>query len=80
MVIYPLIGGAGTTLGPIIGAGIFEPLSFIISSSLGTKGLPGIHLLLIGVLFLVIIITCPQGLVGLFKQIRKKFGMLNKKR
>jgi len=79
MVIHTLVGGAGTTLGPIIGAGIFTPLGFLLTSTIGTKGFPGIQLVILGALFIVVILTCPQGLMGLAEKIYARRPLREKK-
>ena len=59
----PLIGGAGTVLGPLIGAIALGSLAEVTSLLLGKE--PGVNLLAFGVLLLVILRFLPNGLMGL---------------
>jgi branched-chain amino acid transport system permease protein len=59
----PLIGGAGTVLGPLIGALALGGLSEVTSALLGQQ--PGVNLLAFGLLLLVILRFLPNGLMGL---------------
>jgi branched-chain amino acid transport system permease protein len=61
----PLIGGAGTVLGPLIGAIALGSLAEITSLLLGKE--PGVNLLAFGVLLLVILRFLPNGLMGLLR-------------
>jgi branched-chain amino acid transport system permease protein len=60
----PLIGGAGTVLGPLIGAVALGGLAELSSALLGKE--PGVNLLAFGVLLLVILRFLPNGLMGLW--------------
>jgi len=62
----PLIGGAGTVLGPLIGAIALGSLAELTSALLGKQ--PGVNLLAYGVLLLVILRFLPNGLMGLLKR------------
>lgn len=61
----PLIGGAGTVLGPLIGAIALGSLAEVTSLWLGKQ--PGVNLLAFGVLLLVILRFLPNGLMGLLR-------------
>jgi len=61
----PLIGGAGTVLGPLIGAVALGSLAELTSVWLGKQ--PGVNLLAFGVLLLVILRFLPNGLMGLWR-------------
>ncbi len=61
----PLIGGAGTLLGPLIGALALGGLSELTNLTLGKT--PGVNLLAFGVLLLIILRFLPNGLMGLFR-------------
>lgn len=61
----PLIGGAGTVLGPLIGAVALGGLSEFTSLALGKT--PGVNLLAFGILLLVILRFLPNGLMGLIR-------------
>ena len=61
----PLIGGAGTVLGPLIGALALGGLSEVTSAVLGQQ--PGVNLLAFGLLLLIILRFLPNGLMGLLR-------------
>ncbi len=61
----PLIGGAGTVLGPLIGALALGGMAEVTSLLLGKE--PGVNLLAFGVLLLVVLRFLPNGLMGLFR-------------
>jgi len=58
----PIIGGAGTVLGPILGAGILECLSEGSRNLLGAYS--GVHLMLYGAILIAVIIFLPNGILG----------------
>src|SRR4051812_2331860 len=62
----PLIGGAGTVLGPLIGALALGSLAELTSVLLGKQ--PGVNLLAFGVLLLVTLRFLPNGLMGLVRR------------
>ena len=61
-----VIGGAGTLVGPIIGSVFLAVLSEIFALTLGEA-----HLILFGLLFILIVMYFPYGLVGSVDQIRR---------
>lgn len=62
-IIIVMLGGAGTLLGPIIGALIYGISKYYLSIYL-----PGFQLFIFAFIILVIIVTAPQGVVGLIKE------------
>lgn len=62
-VLSVIIGGAGTTLGPLVGAGITVILPELISS------LAEYRLLLFSLLLIVILWLAPEGIVGTFARL-----------
>ena len=58
----PIIGGAGTVFGPVLGAGILETLSEGTRNLLG--GYSGVHLMLYGAILVFVIIFLPKGILG----------------
>jgi len=61
----PIIGGAGTVFGPLVGAAILEILSEGTRNLL--KGYSGVHLMVYGAILIVVIIFLPHGILGGFK-------------
>jgi len=60
-VIYNVIGGIGTLVGPIVGAGFFHLMRELLSRLFGDQ-FP--YLIPLGMVFIVMIIFLPQGLLG----------------
>jgi branched-chain amino acid transport system permease protein len=60
-VIFNVIGGIGTLVGPIVGAGFFQLMRELLSRLFGDQ-FP--YLIPLGVVFIVMIIFLPQGLLG----------------
>ena len=60
-VIYNVMGGIGTLVGPIVGAGFFQLLRQLLSQWFGDQ-FP--YLIPLGIIFIAIIIFLPQGLLG----------------
>jgi branched-chain amino acid transport system permease protein len=67
--LVPLIGGAGTMLGPLIGAVTLRALNEV--SGAVTGGAPGLNLMLYGALLIVILAFLPDGLVSLGARLRR---------
>jgi len=61
IVIRPIIGGAGTLLGPILGSFILTPLAELSRLYLGQGGLYGAHLIAYGVLLIGVVLFLPEG-------------------
>jgi branched-chain amino acid transport system permease protein len=60
-VIFNVMGGIGTLVGPIVGAGFFQLMRELLSRVFGDQ-FP--YLIPLGVVFIVMIIFLPQGLLG----------------
>lgn len=66
-VIIVFVGGVGTIIGPIIGS-----IFFVFLKQLFSLYLPGgSHVLIFGILFIIVVLYLPSGLVGLFTKLRK---------
>jgi branched-chain amino acid transport system permease protein len=70
IVLITVLGGAGTVIGPILGAAILIPLSEYSRVLLGGTG-KGMDLIVFGALILFISVYQPQGLVGFLRQTGK---------
>lgn len=70
-VLYGLFGGVGTLIGPVIGAGVIEGLTVILSDNETLKAYWPIAL---GAVMLVVVAYQPTGLVGLLVSQRERFG------
>ena len=60
-VIYNVMGGIGTLVGPIVGAGFFQLVRQLLAELFGDQ-FP--YLIPLGVIFIAIIIFMPQGIMG----------------
>jgi urea transport system permease protein len=65
--IWVAVGGRGTLIGPVIGAFVVN-----LAKSWFTVSFPEYWLFFLGLLFIVVTLLLPQGLVGLWKQLRDK--------
>ena len=69
-VLMSLFGGVGQIYGPVLGAGILTFISEILLSRF-----PYHYSLIYGMIFIVVIIFLPSGLVGLFKKWQKRISV-----
>lgn len=63
ILLRPIIGGAGTVLGPLLGSLVLTPLSETAKTLF--RGYIGVHLMIFGALLVAVIIFLPQGIMGL---------------
>jgi branched-chain amino acid transport system permease protein len=61
IIIRPIVGGAGTVLGPILGSFILSPLAEISRNYFAQHGWAGAHLIAYGVLLVSVVLFLPQG-------------------
>ena len=71
IVLISMLGGAGTIVGPVIGAAILIPIAELTRIWLGHRG-TGVDMLIYGFLITLISVYQPQGIWGLFANIGKK--------
>ncbi|HUL36046.1 MAG TPA: branched-chain amino acid ABC transporter permease [Thermodesulfobacteriota bacterium] len=71
VVLISMLGGAGSIMGPVIGAAILVPVSEVTRVMLGHKG-TGIDMLIYGALITLISVYQPKGVWGLFLNIGKR--------
>ena len=71
IVLISMLGGAGSVLGPVIGAVILMPISEVTRVMLGHKG-TGIDMLIYGALITFISVYQPKGVWGLFTGMAKR--------
>jgi branched-chain amino acid transport system permease protein len=62
------IGGVGTVAGPLIGA-----LFFVLIRDILASNLVNIHLIIFGIIFIVVVLALPGGLIELWDRIRHQF-------
>ncbi|ARK28886.1 branched-chain amino acid ABC transporter permease [Halalkalibacter krulwichiae] len=67
VLIMVLIGGAGTMLGPVLGAALIVSLETIVSSY------TDLWMLIVGAVFIIFVIFFPKGIVGIGQSLYQKF-------
>ena len=72
IVIRPIIGGAGTLLGPILGSFILTPLGELSRQYFGQSGLHGAHLIVYGALLVAVVLFLPQGAYPYLRRLFKR--------
>jgi branched-chain amino acid transport system permease protein len=66
----PIIGGAGTVFGPLVGALAVKALGE--AAKLWTGDVPGLDLMIYGALLVIVIAFAPAGLVGTLVNARQR--------
>jgi branched-chain amino acid transport system permease protein len=61
IIVRPIVGGAGTLLGPILGSFILSPLAELSRAYFGAAGWTGAHLVVYGLLLIAVVLFLPQG-------------------
>ena len=72
IIIRPIIGGAGTLLGPILGSFILTPLAELSRQYFGQSGLHGAHLIVYGTLLVSVVLFLPQGAYPYLRRLFKR--------
>jgi branched-chain amino acid transport system permease protein len=67
LILYSMLGGVGTLAGPVVGAALMIVLTQVVLGNL-----LDMHMLLTGLVFIVIVIGAPGGLVGV---LRNRLGL-----
>lgn len=65
--IVAFVGGIGTLVGPLIGA-----LFFVLAQDLLAARLVGIHLLLFGILFVLVVLLLPGGMMEAWERLQER--------
>jgi len=72
IIIRPIVGGAGTLAGPIVGSLILTPLGEASRALFGQGGWHGAHLILYGVLLVAVVLFVPQGVVPWLRDLLRR--------
>jgi branched-chain amino acid transport system permease protein len=67
----PIIGGAGTVFGPLLGAMVVKTLGEV--TKLVTGDAPGLDLVIYGGVLILVIAFAPRGIAGLVSDINRRF-------
>jgi branched-chain amino acid transport system permease protein len=72
IIIRPIVGGAGTVLGPLLGSFILSPLAEISRTYFAQGGWSGVHLIVYGLLLISVVLFLPQGAYPALVRLAKK--------
>jgi branched-chain amino acid transport system permease protein len=61
IIVRPIVGGAGTVVGPILGSFILSPLAELARHSFAKGHAVGAHLILYGLLLIAVVLFAPEG-------------------
>jgi len=61
IIIRPIVGGAGTVLGPVVGSFILSPLAELSRHYFAQGGWHGAHLIVYGALLVTVVLFLPEG-------------------
>jgi branched-chain amino acid transport system permease protein len=71
----PIIGGLGTVFGPLVGAALLLGLGEVtktIFAQLMNGSIPGVDLIVFGVLLILAVAFAPKGVIGLLRKLRAR--------
>lgn len=68
----PIIGGVGTVFGPLLGALVVRTLGELTKLVAGDA--PGLDLVIYGGVLVAVVAFAPQGIAGLIRSVRSRFG------
>ena len=71
IMLYGVIGGRGTLLGPVLGSFVLTPINEILRAELGSS-MVGLPFVIYGLLTMLIVMFLPKGLVGIKEIVQKK--------
>ena len=75
-VLITILGGAGTLVGPLLGASVLIPLQEYSRAIWGGLG-GGVDMIILGILIILMVVKQPDGLIGIIRDVRR---WLSKKR
>ena len=72
IVIRPIVGGAGTVMGPVLGSFILSPLAELSRTYLAQSGWTGVHLIVYGLLLIAVVLFLPQGAYPALRRLARR--------
>lgn len=72
LVLFVMVGGVATLWGPVIAAAVLVPLGEILRGQLGSQ-VPGMNLIVYGVIIVASLILMPAGIMGRLRDQRMRF-------
>lgn len=66
-----IVGGMGTLWGPLLGAGVLHLLAEVTRNLFGK--LPGVNLVIYGVVLVLVVMMLPRGMAGLWEQLLQRW-------
>lgn len=69
ILLRPIVGGAGTLFGPVLGSLVLTPLSELTRSLI--RGRPGVDVMIYGAALMLVVTFLPGGLVGAWRRVRR---------
>jgi len=76
-VLITILGGAGTILGPLMGALILIPLQEYSRALWGGFG-GGMDLIIFGIIIVVVVVRQPRGIMGIISELKNHFQKIKK--
>jgi branched-chain amino acid transport system permease protein len=76
-VLYTLLGGSGTLIGPIFGTFTVEVLTYVLSD---IDAIKSIWPVILGLVLLAVVMFQPKGILGLFVSDRERIGSYGRRR
>lgn len=76
-VLYTLLGGSGTLIGPIFGTVTVEVLTYVLSD---IDAIKSIWPVILGLVLLAVVMFQPKGILGLFVSDRERIGSYGRRR
>ncbi len=73
IILPAIVGGMGTTYGPLLGSFVVIPLAEVARTLLGDTGNSG-HQIVYGLVMLLVVLYVPGGLTGLFGRLRTRLS------
>jgi len=68
VIIYSVVGGMGTTFGPLLGAAVLVPVAEVMRATVGKSGVSGAHLIVYGAFLVTMMLFFPDGIMGLVRK------------